>query len=145
MSSTQHLTIEAGQISCAARKPTNQDFLGLLIPDRHQRHSKGLASVIADGISSSNVSQIASEAAVAGFLSDYYSTPESWSVKQSAERVVRATNAWLHAQTRQSRYRYDQDRGYVCTFSALVLKSATAHLFHIGDARSYRLQANTLV
>ena len=73
--------------------------------------------MIADGISSSNVSQEASEAAVAGFLSDYYSTPELVG-KQSAERVIRATNAWLHAQTRQSRYRYDQDRGYVCTFSA---------------------------
>ena len=144
MSSTQQLTIEAGQFSSAGRKPVNQDFHGLLIPDNHQRHSKGIAAVIADGISSSNVSQEASEAAVAGFLSDYYSTPESWSVKQSAERVVRATNAWLHAQTRQSRYRYDQDRGYVCTFSALVLKSATAHLFHVGDARIYRLQGDTL-
>src|SRR5690606_8559969 len=144
MSSTQHLTIEAGQFSSAGRKPTNQDFHGLLIPDSHQRHSKGIAAVIADGISSSNVSQIASEAAVAGFLSDYYSTPESWSVKQSAERVVRATNAWLHAQTRPSRYRYDQDRVYVCTFSALVLNSATAHLFHVDDARIYRLPGNTL-
>ncbi len=129
-----------------AENPVNQDFHGLLIPDNHQRHSKGIAAVIADGISSSNVSQVASEAAVAGFLSDYYSTPpESWSVKQSAERVLRASNAWLHAQTRQSRYRYDQDRGgYVCTFSALVLKSATAHLFHVGDARIYRLQGNSL-
>ncbi|MCW9009868.1 protein phosphatase 2C domain-containing protein, partial [Marinobacter sp.] len=144
MSNCEQLTIEAGQFSSAGRKPANQDFHGLLIPDNHQRHSKGIAAGIADGISSSNVSQIASEAAVAGFLSDYYSTPESWSVKQSAERVLRASNAWLHAQTRQSRYRYDQDRGYVCTFSALVLKSATAHLFHVGDARIYRLQGNTL-
>ena len=80
MSSTQQLTIEAGQFSSAGRKPVNQDFHGLLIPDNHQRHSKGIAAVIADGISSSNVSQEASEAAVAGFLSDYYSTPESWSV-----------------------------------------------------------------
>jgi serine/threonine protein phosphatase PrpC len=99
---------------------------------------------IADGISSSNVSQIASESAVAGFLSDYYSTPDSWSVKQSAQRVLRANNAWLHAQTRQSRYRYDQDRGYVCTLSLLILKSATAHIFHVGDARIYRLQGMAL-
>ncbi|HET8850737.1 MAG TPA: PP2C family serine/threonine-protein phosphatase, partial [Marinobacter sp.] len=138
------LTVQTGQASEAGRKPVNQDFHGLLIPGNHQRLTKGIAVVIADGISSSNVSQVASESAVAGFLSDYYSTPDSWSVKQSAQRVIRATNAWLHAQTRQSRFRYDQDRGYVCTFSALILKSASAHLFHVGDARIYRLQGNSL-
>ncbi|MEC7815545.1 MAG: bifunctional protein-serine/threonine kinase/phosphatase [Pseudomonadota bacterium] len=138
------LTVHTGQSSQAGRKAVNQDFHALLIPNNHQRLTKGIAVVIADGISSSNVSQVASESAVAGFLSDYYSTPDSWSVKQSAQRVIRATNAWLHAQTRQSRYRYDQDRGYVCTFSALILKSASAHLFHVGDARIYRLQGNSL-
>ncbi len=141
---TSQLAVTTGQHSDKGRKPVNQDFHGLLIPDNHQLHSKGIAVAIADGISSSNVSQIASESAVAGFLSDYYSTPDSWSVKQSAQRVLRASNAWLHAQTRQSRYRYDQDRGYVCTLSVLVLKSATAHLFHVGDARICRLQDNSL-
>src|SRR3546814_13850738 len=51
-----------------------------------------------------------------------------------------AINSGLHAQTRHSPHRYDRDRGYVCTFSALVLKSASAHLFHVGDARTYRLR-----
>ena len=139
-----HLSIAAGQYSEAGKKSVNQDFHGLLIPDDHQLQSKGIAVAIADGISSSNVSQIASESAVAGFLNDYYSTPESWSVKQSAQRVLRASNAWLHAQTRQSQYRYDQDRGYVTTLSVMILKSATAHVFHVGDARIYRMQGSTL-
>ena len=138
------LSVSTGQHSDKGRKPVNQDFHGLLVPGDHQLRSKGIAVAIADGISSSNVSQIASESAVAGFLSDYYSTPESWSVKQSAQRVLRASNAWLHAQTRQSRYRYDQDRGYVCTLSVLIVKSATAHLFHVGDARIYRMQGQSL-
>ncbi|MGM0768151.1 MAG: protein kinase domain-containing protein [Pseudomonadota bacterium] len=141
---TDTLSITTGQHSEAGRKPVNQDFHGLLIPRNHQLRSKGIAVAIADGVSSSNVSQVASESAVAGFLSDYFSTPDSWSVKQSAQRVLRATNAWLHAQTRQSQYRYDRDRGYVCTLSAMVLKSATAHLFHIGDARIYRVHAGSL-
>jgi hypothetical protein len=55
-----------------------------------------------------------------------------------------AINSWLYAQTRQSQYRYDQDRGYVCTFSALVIKSTTAHLFHVGDSRIYRLREGSL-
>src|SRR5690606_3611410 len=49
-----------------------------------------------------------------------------------------------HAQTRQSQYRYDRDKGYVCTLSALVFKGTQAHLFHVGDARIYRLRDSTL-
>jgi serine/threonine protein phosphatase PrpC len=141
---TTSLSISAGQYSDAGVKPVNQDFHGLLVPSGHQLVTKGIAVAIADGISSSNVSQIASESAVAGFLSDYFSTPESWSVKQSAQRVLRATNAWLYAQTRQSQYRYGRDRGYVCTLSVMVLRSATAHLFHVGDARIYRIHSGQL-
>jgi serine/threonine protein phosphatase PrpC len=100
--------------------------------------------VIADGISSSDVSHIASESAVKSFLTDYYCTSESWSVKTSAQRVLAATNAWLHSQTRRSQYAYDKDKGYVCTLSAIVIKSVTAHIFHAGDCRIYRLAGNAL-
>ena len=88
--------------------------------------------------------RIAAQSAVTGFLEDYYCTSDAWSVKTSAERVLVATNSWLHSQTRQGQHRYDRDRGYVCTFSALVIKSTTAHLFHVGDARIYRLRGETL-
>ena len=100
--------------------------------------------MLADGISSSNVSRIAAESAVKGFLTDYYCTSESWSVRTSAQRVLEATNSWLHSQTRRSQYSYDKDRGYVCTLSAIVLKSTTAHLFHVGDSRIYRVSGNSL-
>src|SRR5262249_28129076 len=46
--------------------------------------------------------------------------------------------------TRQSRYFDDKDRGYVCTLSAVVIKSTTAHIFHIGDARVYRVLARSI-
>lgn len=116
----------------------------MVAPQEPLLTDKGIAMVLADGISSSSVSQIASATAVKGFLEDYFSTPESWSVKTSAYRVLQAANSWLYAQTRNSPYRYEMDRGYVCTFSALVIKSATAHLFHIGDTRVYRLIDNGL-
>ncbi len=99
---------------------------------------------VADGISSSEVSHIASQFAVTNFLEDYYCTSEAWSVKTSVERVLVATNSWLHSQTQQSQGRYDKDRGYVCTLSAMVIKSTTAHLFHVGDTRIYRLHDNAL-
>src|ERR1051326_5291898 len=139
----RELKISVGQFSDKGRKETNQDFHGVLIPDEPLLSLKGIAIVLADGISSSNVSRIAAESAVKGFLTDYYCTSESWSVRTSAQRVLEATNSWLHSQTR-SQYAYDKDRGYVCTLSAVVIKSTTAHLFHIGDSRIYRLSGNTL-
>jgi serine/threonine protein kinase/serine/threonine protein phosphatase PrpC len=132
-----HITV--GQCSDKGRKPLNQDFHAVMIPQEPLLSSKGIAVALADGISSSDVSQIASETSVVGFLEDYYATSEAWTVKTSVQRVLHATNSWLYAQTRNGPYRYEMDRGYVCTFSALVLKSATAHMFHVGDTRVYRL------
>ena len=138
------LQISIGQHSDRGRKEINQDFHGVLVPNEPLLSLKGIAVVLADGISSSNVSQVASESAVKSFLTDYYCTSESWSVKTSAQRVLAATNSWLHAQTRRSQYSYDKDKGYVCTLSAMVIKSTTAHIFHVGDARIYRLAGNAL-
>lgn len=138
------LKVSIGQHSDKGRKPINQDFYGVYSPKEPLLTSKGIAIALADGISSSAVSQIASQAAVTGFLEDYFCTSEAWSVRKSAQRVVMATNSWLHAQTRQSQYRYDKDKGYVCTFSAMVIKSTTAHIFHVGDARIYQLHGNAL-
>ena len=140
----RELKISVGQYSDKGRKETNQDFHGVLIPAEPLLSLKGIAVVLADGISSSQVSRVAAESAVKGFLTDYYCTSESWSVRTSAQRVLQATNSWLHSQTRGSQYSYDRDRGYVCTLSALVIKSTTAHLFHVGDSRIYRVSGNSL-
>ena len=141
---TKQLTVSIGQASDKGRKEINQDFHGACIPTEPQLSAKGIAIALADGISSSSVSQQASETAIKSFLQDYYCTSEAWTVKKSAQRVLLATNSWLHSQTRRSQYCYDRDKGYVCTFSAMVIKSATAHIFHVGDSRIYRLQDNTL-
>ena len=138
------LNVSIGQDTSAGRKPVNQDFHGALIPNEPLLSSKGIAIAIADGISSSNVSQIASETAIGGFIQDYYSTSEAWSVKTSAQRVLKAINSWLYSQTRNSPYRYNKDKGYICTFSAIIFKSNTAHLFHSGDSRIYRVSGNSL-
>ena len=138
------LSISVGQHSDKGRKEINQDFHGCYIPEEPLLSTKGIAVAVADGISSSEISHIASESAVKSFLEDYYCTSDAWSVKTSAQSVLSATNAWLHAQTHVSPYRDDMDRGYVCTLSALVIKSTTAHVFHVGDSRIYRLRGKTL-
>ena len=138
------LTVSIGQFSSAGRKESNQDFHGAYVPAEPLLSSKGIAIALADGISSSSVSRVASESAVKSFLEDYFCTSPAWSVKRSARAVLAAINSWLYSQTRQSQYRYDQDRGYVCTFTAIVFKSTIAHVFHVGDARVYRLRDDTI-
>ena len=141
---TTQLQVTVGQHSDRGRKDINQDFHGAQLPRNPLLATKGIAIALADGISSSDVSQIASQAAVTSVLEDYYCTSEAWSVKTSVEKVLVATNSWLHAQSRQGQHRYDPDRGYVCTLSAMVIKSATAYLFHVGDSRIYQLRRRQL-
>ncbi|RVT99470.1 bifunctional protein-serine/threonine kinase/phosphatase [Rhodovarius crocodyli] len=141
---TAALRISAGQYSDKGRKEANQDFHGLLVPEDALLRAKGIAVALADGISSSAVGHIAAETAVKSFLNDYYCTSPAWTVRTSAQRVIAATNSWLHAQTRSAMGTEDMDKGYVCTLSVLVLASATAHLLHVGDSRIYRLAGQSL-
>lgn len=136
------LRLTLGQHSEAGRKEANQDFHGALVPGQPTLGLKGAAIAIADGIGSSAVSHVASETAVMSFLTDYYDTPDTWSVKSAAQRVIAAANSWLHAETRRSRH--EPDRGYVTTFSALVLKGRSAHVFHVGDGRICRVAGRSL-
>jgi len=138
------LSISIGQYSDQGRKQANQDFYGALVPQEPLLSLKGIAVVLADGISTSDVGAVASESAVKSLLTDYYCTPESWSVKTSVQRVIAATNSWLHSQTRRGSGRYDRDRGYVCTLSAMIFKGTAAHIFHVGDSRIYRLAGRSL-
>jgi serine/threonine protein phosphatase PrpC len=138
------LRVTLGQHSLAKPGSVNQDFHGAMLPEGAQRISKGIAVALADGIGSSRVSQVASAAAVRGFLDDYYATSDAWSVRRSAQRVLSAMNSWLHAQTMRSDARFDKDSGYVSTFSALILKGREMHMLHVGDARIYRLHSHAL-
>jgi len=137
-----HLDISIGEYSSAGLKEINQDCHGHKKPDDSLLTTKGIAIALADGISSSDVSQIASEAAINGFLDDYYCTSESWSVKASVEKVLLASNSWLWAQNqRNHEYRLNRDKGMVCTFSGLIFKSNHAYSFHIGDAQIARFRS----
>src|SRR5437763_14574913 len=105
----RELQISIGQHSDKGRKQTNQDFHGALIPGEPLLSLKGIAMVVADGISSSNVSPVASESAVKSFLTVYYCTSESCSVNTSAQRVFADANSGLHSQTRRTQTSHDTD------------------------------------
>lgn len=139
------LRVSLGQHSAAGPGgAANADFHGAVLPQGPLLAAKGIVVALADGIGSSAMGAVASAAAVRSFLEDYYLTADTWSVRRAGERVLSATNAWLHAQTMRGEGRFDKDRGHVCTFSALVLKGHEAHLLHVGDSRICQLHARTL-
>ncbi len=131
------LDLRAGQASEAGLRAANEDCMGLRLPDDAARTFKGVAAVVADGVSSAEAGREAAEICVQNFLSDYFSTPDSWTVKHASKVVLTAMNRWLYAKSHGT---HAAHRGYVSTFSALVMKSRTAYLFHVGDSRIYRLR-----
>lgn len=141
-SSATELSLTIGQYSEAGAKPVNQDFHGALIPDGSERALKGIAVALADGISPSKVSQVAAEIAVKSILTDYFCTSDTWTAKTAGERVIRAANAWLYAESR--RHWLEDNQGYICTLSAVIFKGRTAHIFHVGDSRVFQLAGDNL-
>ncbi len=132
------LEISFGQSSDKGIKEQNEDSYGVTTPNDQLLDSKGIVAIIADGMGSCAYPKEASEYVVKGFFSDYYSTPESWAVKTSGAKVLTALNSWLYGKSTD-----EHARAYVSTFTALILKSTTAHLLHIGDTRIYRLRDKT--
>ncbi|HED36215.1 MAG TPA: bifunctional protein-serine/threonine kinase/phosphatase [Gammaproteobacteria bacterium] len=133
------LQINFAQSSDAGVKDSNEDSYGIIAPDDQMLDNKGITAIIADGMGSCAHPKEASEYVVKGFFSDYYSTPDSWTVKTSAAKVLTALNSWLYGKGTT-----EQIKAYVSTFSALILKSTTAHIIHIGDSRIYRLRNATI-
>ncbi|MDH5546106.1 MAG: bifunctional protein-serine/threonine kinase/phosphatase [Gammaproteobacteria bacterium] len=133
-----HLSIIAGQYSDKGIKEFNEDSCAIRVPEEPQLTNKGIVVAIADGVSSSSAGREASEACVKGLVVDYYSTPDSWTVRTSAQKVLGAINRWLYGQSQKVQF-YGQ--GMLTTLSTIIIKSCTAHLFHVGDSRIYRLRA----
>ncbi len=134
------LGITFTQRSIAGRKPDNQDTVGARIPEGAQLANKGIAIAIADGVSSSASAKQASQAAITGFLSDYYATPDTWRTQTSAVQVIQSLNRYLWSQGQNS----VRQEGHLTTFSVLILKGDTGFTFHIGDSRIYRYRAGHL-
>lgn len=136
-----NLRVAVGQFSTAGTKSDNEDAIGIRIPEGNLLTHKGIVAVIADGVSASEGGKEASNSAVTGFLSDYYSTHDTWSVETSASKVLHALNRWLYGLGVSF---LSPEKGYVTTFSSVILKSATAYIFHVGDSRIYRIRDGQL-
>jgi len=140
------LSVVFGGSSSAGPKLRNEDAFAAKQPDsKSTRTIKGVVACIADGLSSSDGAQQASQTSVATFIDDYYSTPDTWDVKKSAARVLNSINSWLYHQGLQTSSGYvGEHHTLLTTFSAVVLKSTTAHLLHAGDSRIYLVRKGAL-
>ncbi|MCG7533458.1 bifunctional protein-serine/threonine kinase/phosphatase [Pseudoalteromonas sp. OOF1S-7] len=137
----QNITVLVGVKTTAGIKDINEDAAGFLIPqDSYLNKVKGLAFCIADGVSSAEAGKEASDTAVKRFLSEYFKTPDTWSVSRCGEQVLSAINLRLYRKSHQ----FKQDnKGYLTTLSCLILKGVHGHLFHVGDSRVFRLRSDS--
>ena len=95
---------------------------------------------VADGVGGHANGREASEYCVRGLLSDYYATPDTWSVAQALDKVIIALNRWLYSHSRRAR----ETAGMATTLSALVLRGRRFVIAHVGDTRVYRLRDRQL-
>ncbi len=131
------LRINAAQISHTGPKTINEDAIGLHLPQGHGVTSHTAAAAIADGVSSAEGGRIAAETSVTNFLNDFFATPSSWSIKTAGLKVLAASNRWLHG---QGQHYHHSHQGYLTTFTALIIRGQTGHIFHVGDSRLWRLR-----
>ena len=136
----KQLQVKIQSHSVAGIKDENQDACACYVPQDYLLERKGVVSVIADGVSSCERAKKASNDCVQGFLTDYYSTPDSWSTEHCATKVITALNSSLYSQSMV----IDKVSSMLSTMSALIIKSNTAYLFHIGDSRIYRYRDGVL-
>lgn len=136
-----NLKVSYGQYTSAGAKPENEDCFGIRIPEGETLATKGIALIIADGVSAADAGKEASEICVQGFLNDYYSTPTTWQVKTAAHRVISSLNRWLYSEGQRFA---DERKGFISAMCVMIVKSHTVHIFHVGDTRVYRLRNGEL-
>lgn len=113
-------------------KAENEDAFAARSPsDPGELAAKGIVACVADGLSSASRAREASQLAVTQFIDDYYAASPTWTAREAGTRSLSALNSWLHAQG------HSGSGAMATTFTGLVVRSRTAHLFNIGDSRAY--------
>jgi len=112
----------------------------VVTPAGAELESKGIIAAVADGVGGHANGREASEYTVRGLLTDYYATPDTWSVTHSLNTVIASLNRWLVAQATRTY----ETAGMATTLSAVVLRGRRFMLAHVGDSRVYRLRGEEL-
>ncbi|MHC5352378.1 protein kinase domain-containing protein [Metapseudomonas furukawaii] len=131
------LTLSFGEASAIGPRTENQDALRVVTPAPALAASKGYLFALADGVSQCADGGLAARATLQALALDYYSTPETWAVAQSLDRLLVAQNRWLQAN--------GGGQPLLTTLTALVLRGRRYTLAHVGDCRAYRWDGRQLV
>ncbi|HWV63639.1 MAG TPA: bifunctional protein-serine/threonine kinase/phosphatase [Oxalicibacterium sp.] len=134
------LTLNAGHATRAGLRPSNEDFVGMVLPGEPELSGKGVIAAIADGVSGNDGGREASEYTVRGLLSDYYATSDTWPVTQALDRVLKAINGWVQ---HQGSIRAEL-AGMATTLTSIVLRGRFYYFAHTGDSRLYLLRDGML-
>jgi serine/threonine protein phosphatase PrpC len=135
------LKLDIASFSEAGIKPQNEDSVGYYQPsESYALKTKGVALCVADGVSTAEAGKEASETAVNHFMDEYYRTPDTWTVGHSGEKILSTLNLNLYRKSNE----FSSNKGFLCTFSAMIIKGSTGHFFHVGDSRIYLLRQGEL-
>ncbi len=124
------LQLSFGEATATGPREENQDALRIVTPTPGLAASKGALFAIADGVSQCADGGLAARATLQALATDYYATPETWTVAQSLDRLLVAHNRWLQAN--------GGGQPLLTTLTALVLRGRRFTLAHVGDCRAYR-------
>ena len=124
------LQLSFGEATATGPRDENQDALRIVTPTPGLAASKGALFAIADGVSQCADGGLAARATLQALATDYYATPETWTVAQSLDRLLVAHNRWLQAN--------GGGQPLLTTLTALVLRGRRFTLAHVGDCRAYR-------
>ena len=126
-------TLSVSAFSTPGVKEINQDAYTYHVSSDELNQSS--IFVVADGVSSSTVSQVASDFATRQFIKLFSIAPEQWSVKTRAETIIKEINALLYTRTQKSAFCYTPEKGYVCTLSVAIVTGNHLDVFHVGDSQ----------
>ncbi|WP_252275318.1 bifunctional protein-serine/threonine kinase/phosphatase [Pseudomonas subflava] len=130
------LQLSFGEATATGPRAENQDAIRVVTPAPSLAASKGFLFALADGVSQCADGGLAARATLQALALDYYSTPETWAVAQSLDRLLVAHNRWLQAN--------GGGQPLLTTLSALILRGRRFTLAHVGDCRAYRLHQGQL-
>jgi serine/threonine protein phosphatase PrpC len=134
------LTLVAAHHTATGPRERNEDFAGFVTPHAALLATKGFTAVIADGVSGAAGGREAAEHCARNVLADFYSTPDTWEVSQSLDKIYAALNRWVEAQGRAGRDLV----GMATTLTTLVLRGDRYSFAHVGDTRLYLWRGGNL-
>lgn len=136
------LKIVAGGYSCAGLKKINEDSLAIDSPQKPSLSTKGIVATIADGVSHAKHAASASQYCTTEFSKAYYNSPKTWSTQRIISDVLNKINNSLYRKQKdhENTLSNSEKSQWLTTFSGIVFRSATVHIFHVGDTQIARIR-----